>query len=255
MRGRKSTLSEVRCGRGASSDGGLSADGEIHLWRGSVDRAAEDYGQSSQQLLSADERQRAERYQFERDRRRFVVRRAALRMIIASYLDADPQELQFVAGPHGKPSLTGRFAGTDLNFNMTSSHERWLLAVTWGHAVGADLEFARPLRDLDGLIKTCLSKREADLLNEYQGAERHRVFYGLWTCKEACLKAIGDGLSRRLDSVQVFWPEDAIDDSIETHARLDDSPPLFVRSFSLTDGYLAAVASVQRQTAVKTFEF
>src|SRR6266850_1038944 len=56
------------------------ARGEIHLWRAKLDQHVADVAQFSA-TLSEDESVRAARYRFEKDRRRFILRRSLLRMI------------------------------------------------------------------------------------------------------------------------------------------------------------------------------
>ncbi len=62
-----------------------------------------------------------------------------LRLLLARYLDADPRELRFELGAHGKPALEG---GADLRFNLSPSGELLLVAVATGMEVGVDVEVA-----------------------------------------------------------------------------------------------------------------
>ena len=65
----------------------LPAD-EVHLWR--VDLANVAKGEQKwEQILSADERARAARFRFSRDRQYFTATRALLRTILGGYLDSD----------------------------------------------------------------------------------------------------------------------------------------------------------------------
>src|SRR5262245_12891009 len=71
----------------------------VHVWPVDLDRPAAD------ETLAPDERERAARFRFERDRLRFVAGRAALRCILALYLGLAPHEVAFEQGTHGKPAL------------------------------------------------------------------------------------------------------------------------------------------------------
>src|SRR5260370_23966464 len=56
-------------------------------------------------LLSEDERERAGRFYFERDRRRFTVARGLLRVEFGRRMQAPPARLNFVYNAFGKPAL------------------------------------------------------------------------------------------------------------------------------------------------------
>ena len=77
---------------------------EVHVWRVSLDLAPAQI-QSFLPKLAADERARAARLHFERDRDHFTVARGVLRSILGRYLNRAPESLSFCYGSHGKPSL------------------------------------------------------------------------------------------------------------------------------------------------------
>src|SRR3954469_6821747 len=82
----------------------LSED-DVDVWRVALDDQPEDAVQFMATLLSRDEADRASRFYFDRDRLRYVVGRAVLRLTLARYVGHEPQELVFRYGPSGKPSL------------------------------------------------------------------------------------------------------------------------------------------------------
>ncbi len=96
--------------------------GRVHLWRVDLDgfRPA---SESASDVLSDDESERARRFRFERDRDRFVIRRALLRSILGSYLDADPRRLEFDYGEMQKPTLAVLSESGDLMFNQSQPDE------------------------------------------------------------------------------------------------------------------------------------
>ncbi|WP_017660318.1 4'-phosphopantetheinyl transferase family protein [Baaleninema simplex] len=141
-------------------------------------------------ILSETERERASRYRFARDRRRFVLARSALRWLLGDYLDIPPQTIQFEYGDRGKPFLNG----TPLAFNVSHSEDLALIAVTWNRAIGVDLEYKRQI-DSTALAERFFSPREVAALNEIAEHQRDDAFFNYWTCKEAYLKATGEGLA------------------------------------------------------------
>ena len=74
---------------------------------------------ASAALLSDAERQRASRFAFDRDRRRFIVARARLRELVAARLGVRPEAVELVYGAHGKPALARHSADSDLRFNVS----------------------------------------------------------------------------------------------------------------------------------------
>jgi 4'-phosphopantetheinyl transferase len=183
----------------ADDQAGLRA-GDVHVWRvdlavnaGAVSRLAAD--------LSEDERARAARFTFERDARRFVVARGALRALLGRYLDASPRALAFTYGAHGKPALEG--PGGALSFNLSHSGEVAVVAVGWRRTLGVDVELWRPLPDLDALAARSFAPRERAVLDALPEGERHPAFFRCWTRKEAFIKATGQGLAQPLDAFVV----------------------------------------------------
>ena len=252
MRGIESLFREPNCVRQRPSAISPPADREVHLWSGSLDcTAAQRSGWKT--LLSADERQRAEQYHFATDRHRYIVRRGMLRTILARYLLVDPLAVQFHRSQYGKLSLTGEFAPSKLDFSLTHSQGRSLVAVACGQPIGVDLECVRRLPDLDGLVKQCLSPSEKNCLGTLSLTEQLNYFYRCWTGKEACLKALGEGLTRHLDSIRLDWATAAGDGVAEVLDGVDESRTWFVRSFSPFDGYLAAFACAHCPASCQSF--
>src|SRR5688572_681018 len=91
----------------------MSAD-EVHLWRVPLDDSRTTELRAT---LSPDERARAHRFHFERDRRRFIVARGCLRTILGQYLKKDPARLTLTYSSYGKPLLADGPEPTDICFN------------------------------------------------------------------------------------------------------------------------------------------
>jgi 4'-phosphopantetheinyl transferase len=164
--------------------------GEIHLWRAGLDDPIRLAG--AEAVLSREEALRTRKFVREVDRERFVAAHGALRMVLGLYLSAEPQALEFQAGPKGKPSLVQTF--TDLRFNLSHSADLALIAVTRGREVGVDVEHVDPEIDFDPIAEHYFEPKEAWDLRIAPPEERVSRFFDLWTRKEACLKAEGSGL-------------------------------------------------------------
>ena len=177
-----------------------AATDEVHLWHVSLRRPHVELARLDA-LLSGDERVRADRFRFARDRDRFVAARGLLRAILAGYLDRDPADLRFAYGPHGKPTLPAPDA--ELRFNIAHAGEHALVAVGRGRELGIDLEAVRADLEFGELAATSLTASERDLLATVPPARRPECFASLWTRKEALAKAIGLGLALPFDRVDV----------------------------------------------------
>src|SRR6267378_4778040 len=100
--------------------------------------AAPDIVRAAAALLSDAERDRARRFVFERDTRRFIVARARLRELLAERLGVRAHQVEFEYGAHGKPALSRRFADSDLHFSLSHCDDLAAYAFSTGHAIGID---------------------------------------------------------------------------------------------------------------------
>ena len=79
--------------------------GELHVWRASLDTSPGRL-EAFEASLSADEMARAARRRTPELRDRFTAGRGLLRALLGRYLRADPRQLVFRYGLHGKPALS-----------------------------------------------------------------------------------------------------------------------------------------------------
>ncbi len=171
---------------------------EVHVWRVDLGPASPAPGPGDP--LSVEERTRAARFAFARDRRRYRSSHRALRSILAGYLSAEPCELGFYAPPHEKPRLMG---SSDLRFNLSHSGDQAIIGVARGREIGIDIEQHRDLDDLEALAARCFAPLELGSWQRLSGDARKAGFFATWTRKEAYLKGRGDGLARPLDTFEV----------------------------------------------------
>lgn len=142
-------------------------------------------------LLSKDELERANRFHFDRHRRRFIVARATLRLILAKYLQQDPAQLCFDYNKQGKPELDNQ---QGIEFNLSHSEDLALLAVGQFFPLGVDLEFFSS-RPYEGIAKTLFSSLELKHFLALPNLLKPQAFFHIWAQKEAFIKATGLGLS------------------------------------------------------------
>jgi 4'-phosphopantetheinyl transferase len=182
-------------------------ENEVHLWR--VDLASVAPSEHKwKQILSEDERARAVRFHFSRDREYFTATRALLRTILGGYSAGDPKQLVFRYSDKDKPSLSAE-SGDSVEFNVSHSGTTALLAFARGRAIGVDIEHVRDDFDPVAIARRFFSIQEQEQLADLTPSERYRGFFRCWTRKEAYLKAVGVGLALPLDQFDVsLEPED-----------------------------------------------
>lgn len=166
----------------------LAAPAPFELW--SVDLAVVPTADALNSL-SDDERARAARFVFEHDRRRFLAAHAALRQRLAARTGVAAAALRFVVGPFGKPGLDG----VRCSFNLSHSQDLALIVMAPDGEIGVDVECLRPVPDAHALAEQHYTAAERAALHGAGPLGRDRAFLMGWTRKEACLKAIGSGLS------------------------------------------------------------
>ncbi len=171
--------------------------GEVHLWylepavlaTGRVRAVAES-------MLTDTEVSQHNAFQFNRDRDLFLATRLLARMALSSYVDLPPRALRFTRPPSGKPELMLARPSPALRFNLSNTQGLVACAVTLGRDIGVDVE--RVGETFPDVADTVFTPAERRILDEAPGADRARMFFTLWTLKEAFIKSTGDGLSTPL---------------------------------------------------------
>ena len=213
---------------------------EIEVWQAHLDLGAEQVLQCTA-LLSCDERLRADRFHFERDRRRFIVARGTLRKLLGSYLEIPSAGIKFGYAKYGKPLVAESPA--QIHFNVSHSEERALYAISGKHPVGVDIEYLNRDIEYHGLARRFFSHNEWAALESLPDSSRKRAFFACWTRKEAIVKAIGDGLSLPLDRFEVAIAPDTAPRVPGFVPAACDVTDCTLYSANLDRDYVAAVAA------------
>jgi 4'-phosphopantetheinyl transferase len=213
----------------------------VHVWRVDL-RSAAPHLRRLEQNMSADERWRASRFRFARDRDRFIGARGLLREILALYLNASPGQLSFGYGARGKPSLAGEGHST-LRFNLSHSFDAMLLAIAHLREVGVDVEGVRnngvAVEEIGEMV---LSEPEKQALARCDGEDKRTAFLRFWTRKEAYIKADGRGVSLPLERIDVSAPEGRVAVLDEATGEWRTCPRWELRTLTPVPGYVAALA-------------
>lgn len=147
--------------------------------------------------LSLEEKKRAVRFRFERDRRIFRAFHAGKRRILSRYLGVSSEEIAFCRGACGKPTLALPEASPLLQFNLSHSKGLALLAVRWEEGVGVDVETIQPAERMTPIFNRFASALEKTTFVSAlsRGKDSGRLLTAWWVGKEAFVKAVGRGLS------------------------------------------------------------
>jgi 4'-phosphopantetheinyl transferase len=142
-------------------------------------------------LLAPDERARADRFRFDRDRDRYIRGRAFLRRRLADVTRYAADAVPLIDGPWGKPALRcGAVA-----FNLSHSGALAVLAISRAGPVGIDVERIDRTIDVPSLSQSCFLPAERAVLDALEPDARQRRFFAFWTAKEAVMKRSGQGMS------------------------------------------------------------
>lgn len=172
--------------------GGVCPPG-LSLWLVDLDGPGDAGGAvDPSRLLDPGEQARAERFHFVRDARRFTASHVALRRLLAGHIGGDPAALRFEAGTQGKPRLA---QADGAHFNLSHSGGWALVGLCPYTEIGVDIEVPRDMSDLVGLAGANFTPGEQAALQAEPDTLRLQAFLRCWTRKEACIKAIGSGLS------------------------------------------------------------
>jgi 4'-phosphopantetheinyl transferase len=125
-----------------------------------------------------------------------------LRKIIADYMEVNPNDIIFQYTPKGKPYISN----SPIHFNLSHSNEIAVYAVTFNKKVGIDIEYNSNISSILELSYANFSKKECALISTLSLPEKQKMFFKLWTIKEAYLKATGEGIEN-LELIEIHQDE------------------------------------------------
>lgn len=173
---------------------------------------------------------RVRKQQIHHEQWRVVLSDLLIRSALSNELGLPQKTIQYEYSSYGKPFLcNGR-----RHFNLSHSN-KMIVLITDATPVGIDIEYLKPLNDLDDLIQV-FSSEERAALNKMRQEDRQEIFYRLWVAKESYLKALGIGLSWSLDS---FVIEDFRDDIGVVRGEVT----WYIKAFKIADHYQGAICA------------
>ena len=199
---------------------------EVSLWLFDLNGTEADEGTELTACLSSEEQARAQRFRQRLHGARYRVAHAMLRHLLGHLTQRPAAELSWQVGPHGKPELLAPGgANAAIRFNLSHSGNWALLATSSTLALGVDLEERHSRQHLADMAARILSDEERAPLSALPSPELTDHLLRTWVRKEACLKALGVGLTREMDTLTLE----------ASHART-------ARAHQLTHGALQGLA-------------
>jgi len=229
------------------------ANGEIHVWRASLS-VHPSILRSLESALAQDEKARATRFIFERDRDRFIAARGILRDLLGRYIPCTPKRIDFTYGPRGKPAIVGPGTRPDIRFNLSHSHSLAVITIGRGRELGIDVELIRTEFAGEEIARRYFSAKEIAELSRLPAELRSEGFFLCWTRKEAYIKAKGDGLQIPLDSFDVSLSPGlpaTLSSADESRWKIES----FVPSVDAQPRYAAAIVAEGKDWTARYFEW
>lgn len=221
----------------------ILANNQAHIWRANLDLPAAEIERLTT-ILSPDEIVRANKFKFPRDKKRFIAARGILRELLANCLQISANKIEFSYSDRGKPHLAASMPNPSLQFNLSHSQNYALYGFTCNCRIGVDLEYMRAMNDTVKIAKRFFSGTESELISRLAANKQKRVFFQLWTAKEAYLKATGVGLAGSLNEIEIeigFTPESSVN-LFSVQGNVQTAANWSMISFIPVTGYIGTVA-------------
>ena len=193
--------------------------------------------------LCPTEKARAASLKVRKARAQFIITRAVLRQLLANYLGSAPRALAFTAGPCGKPALSPDWQQKRVEFNVSHAADYALLALSLDHRLGVDIESVERQVDYRALANRFFSAPEQAALKKLPAGAACAAFYRVWSRKEACLKATGQGLAGGLAGFSVPLGETPVQTRVR--GATDTGSDWFIYIVIAPPGYQTALVTDQ----------
>lgn len=172
--------------------------GDIHIWYVEPQKIKmPEILAKYRALLPEDEKQRIDRYRFEKDRHDALITRAFVRHTLSRYDNVSPEDWRFEKGEKDKPEVVN--ANIPIRFNVSHTHELIVCAVMLNEDIGIDVEYTPRNNDILAIADRYFSPLEVKELFSLPEDQQRSRFFDYWTLKESYIKAWGLGLAIPLD--------------------------------------------------------
>lgn len=185
---------------------------KTHLWLAHIQDYQDDLPYFWN-LLTQDEKERAQLFKQSADEQCFILSHGMLRKMLSTFTQKLPLELSIKKNKNGKPFLEYTENSPSIAFNLSHSHEMIAIAIQTVEgmddliepqiAIGVDIEQINEKIDIDNLAKEVFSQQEYGLWQSGR-FDSKQLFFHLWAKKEAVIKKSGLGMQAVLQQMNVF---------------------------------------------------
>ncbi len=220
--------------------------GEVHIWY--LDLG--ELGRSLQQALG-DPQEQGVVQQLSLGQLRFA-RRFYMRLLLGAYLGVPGKSVSISRSNRGKPVLDQTVHQDQLHFSMAKSEDRLLIGFSTSGLVGVDLEPSqRCAHNALAVARRYFSATEAEGLARLDPQRVDQAFLRTWACKEAVVKASGEGIANQLCRFTVETDPGRPPAVLEFEN--DDAEKWSLKLVQPESGFLGAVAAHDGLMAVRAF--
>jgi 4'-phosphopantetheinyl transferase len=185
------------------------------------------------QLLDKIDQRRVKEYVKHIDKYRFIISRGILKYFLSFFTKKhSPKDISLSYKRFGKPFMIN----SNIEFNISHSHNLIIYAFNINKPVGIDIEFLNRNININLMIPYVMTKQELYIYEQLDVLERYTFFYTLWTKKESIIKFIGHGLHYPINTIEAFT-------KCKKNITLEDKTTLYCNSFKVAPNYLGAITT------------
>lgn len=226
-------------------------DNEAHVWKTKISENLSNLEMYSS-LLTSTEQSLAARFYLDKDKNRYIISKAILKILLANYIKINlknnspsPSGILFEYNSYGKPFLSSKMNIYNLRFNLAHSGDSIIYIFANNCEVGIDIEYCDSKLITKEMFDSCCSSQEKFFLQNLPCSEINYIyFYMIWVVKEAITKSYGMGLSYDIKKISVDLSkiistnfDNSISiklDNFEVYPNLLQSYPGYFSAFALS---------------------
>ncbi len=198
----------------------LKQGNAVVLFRKAVTSGSVD--QTPRPALGAAETHRYNAYKSRSAAAQFLQGRGLIRDMLASYLGTVPDQIEVSCEEHVKPAADCSVADLVVpQFNLSHSGDWIVLGAHRERHLGIDIECAdrREIDTLSTMADLFTQNERAHLASCLDKSTKVGLFFRLWRCKEAIMKATGRGFDLAPASFEVLTQEGAFKTSVQAEGQ------------------------------------